>query len=519
MMMRKRFWNEPEKIITSFMEGQMERAIKEQSRNEAAEPSHSFQGHSVRTPALTAIAASIDNSPRMVAQRRKLQSLFGGIAQLQEREEETVQGMFAPVQRAEADEEEPLQGKFAAVQRVEEEEPLQARAAPVQREGDSEEEEPLQGKFEPLQRQADTEEELPVQGKFSSAPVQRESEAPKPNNTGLPDNLKSGIESLSGMSMDAVRVHYNSSQPAQLNALAYAQGTDIHVGPGQEKHLPHEAWHVVQQAQGRVKPTMQMKEGVPVNDDPGLEHEADVMGGRAVTEVTQTKTENQPDGIASTMLQKSDRNLLIQKFAPGFGTQRVAGYESPVQLYSYAPGTTKTITLINAGATDQTNIDVCTYNSVTYDQHDLKQTGSGTGTASWAGWLTDAGTNNNATQLHVVNQNLGGDGGATDGNIGPGSQNLNSHHLHQAENTVKNKLFDSNGATADFTYACTFDYSNSVDKVHNTPTAQGTAIGDPVITATLTFGPKKPAAKSVDVSALEKGVIVTPGYNMTFGKA
>lgn len=106
--------------------------------------------------------------------------------------------------------------------------------------------------------------------------------APKANNTGLPDNLKAGIESLSGISMDNVRVHYNSSQPAQLQAHAYAQGTDIHVAPGQEKHLPHEAWHVVQQAQGRVRPTMQMKGGVPVNDDAGLEREADVMGEKAL---------------------------------------------------------------------------------------------------------------------------------------------------------------------------------------------------------------------------------------------
>jgi hypothetical protein len=101
------------------------------------------------------------------------------------------------------------------------------------------------------------------------------------NQTGLPDNLKSGVESLSGMSMDAVRVHYNSDQPAQLNAHAYAQGTDIHIAPGQEKHLPHEAWHVVQQAQGRVRPTMQMKSGVPINDDKGLEHEATLIGAKA----------------------------------------------------------------------------------------------------------------------------------------------------------------------------------------------------------------------------------------------
>jgi hypothetical protein len=104
----------------------------------------------------------------------------------------------------------------------------------------------------------------------------------KANNTGLPDNLKSGIETISGYSMDDVKVHYNSDKPAQLQALAYAQGSNIHIAPGQEKHLPHEAWHVVQQKQGRVKPTLQMKAGVNVNDDKGLEKEADVMGGKAL---------------------------------------------------------------------------------------------------------------------------------------------------------------------------------------------------------------------------------------------
>lgn len=106
--------------------------------------------------------------------------------------------------------------------------------------------------------------------------------APKANNTGLPDNLKAGIEGLSGHSMDGVKVHYNSDKPAQLQAHAYAQGADIHLAPGQERHLPHEAWHVVQQKQGRVKPTIQMKGGVPVNDDKRLEREADIMGAKAL---------------------------------------------------------------------------------------------------------------------------------------------------------------------------------------------------------------------------------------------
>ncbi|MDZ4261530.1 MAG: DUF4157 domain-containing protein, partial [Pseudomonadota bacterium] len=84
------------------------------------------------------------------------------------------------------------------------------------------------------------EDDEPLQAKLESDATQREAtaEAPKPNNTGLPDNLKSGIESLSGMSMDHVKVHYNSDKPAQLNAHAYAQGSEIHVAAGQEQHLP-----------------------------------------------------------------------------------------------------------------------------------------------------------------------------------------------------------------------------------------------------------------------------------------
>lgn len=57
---------------------------------------------------------------------------------------------------------------------------------------------------------------------------QQQSIQKKENNTGLPDKLKTGMESLSGISMDDVKVHYNSDKPAQLQAHAYAQGTDIH---------------------------------------------------------------------------------------------------------------------------------------------------------------------------------------------------------------------------------------------------------------------------------------------------
>lgn len=145
---------------------------------------------------------------------------------------------------------------------------------------------------------------------------QAEALAPRKNMTGLPDNLKAGVENLSGYSLDDVQVHYNSAKPAQLQAHAYAQGTDIHVAPGQEKHLPHEAWHVVQQKQGRVKTTIQMKGGVNVNDDAGLEKEADGIGGDALAFVSNA------DGNISeeTLKKKGPTQKLIQKMSkPIFG--------------------------------------------------------------------------------------------------------------------------------------------------------------------------------------------------------
>jgi hypothetical protein len=133
-----------------------------------------------------------------------------------------------------------------------------------------------------------------------------------PNNTGLPDDLKVGIEKLSGLSMDDVKVHYNSDKPEQLGALAYAQGTDIYIASGQEEHLAHEAWHVVQQKEGRVAKTMQLKGGVGVNDDSGLEREADVMGARAL------KT-NSASIVATDLKTKTAKNTPIQ----GFGFEDV----------------------------------------------------------------------------------------------------------------------------------------------------------------------------------------------------
>jgi hypothetical protein len=100
-------------------------------------------------------------------------------------------------------------------------------------------------------------------------------------------------------------VHYRSRRPAQLGALAYTQGTDIFVAPGQEGHLPHEAWHVVQQAQGRVRRSTRLMK-MPVNDDAALEHEAEVMGARAAAPVAAIATPLVPasSGIARRVVQR-----------------------------------------------------------------------------------------------------------------------------------------------------------------------------------------------------------------------
>jgi fido (protein-threonine AMPylation protein) len=158
-----------------------------------------------------------------------------------------------------------------------------------------------------LSREATMEEEEPLQGKFGdtgseAAPAGEDSSEAKPgtiqrqeNKTGLPDQVKAGVEQLSGVSLDDVRVHYNSSAPSVVQALAYTQGSEIHVRSGQEKHLAHEAWHVVQQKQGRVRPTMQVK-SMDVNDDAELEREADVMGARAAQQNVAQAQSLEPGG-------------------------------------------------------------------------------------------------------------------------------------------------------------------------------------------------------------------------------
>lgn len=59
------------------------------------------------------------------------------------------------------------------------------------------------------------------------------------------------------------------NNPDGLESLwiaAEEQGVGVHEAPGQEWHLPHEAWHVAEQMAGRVDPGIEVGQFI-VHDD------------------------------------------------------------------------------------------------------------------------------------------------------------------------------------------------------------------------------------------------------------
>ena len=108
------------------------------------------------------------------------------------------------------------------------------------------------------------------------------------NKTGIPDEVKARMESAFNTDFSGVRVHPDSPDAPSVGAVAYTQGSDIHFAPGRfspntsagQRLLGHELAHVQQQSQGRVPPTTEVN-GLPVNDNPALEEEADRLGSKA----------------------------------------------------------------------------------------------------------------------------------------------------------------------------------------------------------------------------------------------
>lgn len=112
---------------------------------------------------------------------------------------------------------------------------------------------------------------------FATAERTTKNRMERVNRTNIPTAMKERIERTSGVSLDDVKVHYHSDRPGLVGALAYTQGNQVYVGAGQERHLPHELGHVVQQKMGMVRPT-RFENGYAVNDDGRLERQADEIG-------------------------------------------------------------------------------------------------------------------------------------------------------------------------------------------------------------------------------------------------
>lgn len=150
--------------------------------------------------------------------------------------------------------------------------------------------------------------------------MRRPGEKPLPNQLqtdptgGLPSLLQHGIERLSGVSMAGVRVHYNSAEPALVEAAAFARNGEIHLGPGMAHLLPHEAWHVAQQRQGRVSATTDIN-GQKVNDDDSMEQEAERMGQLAAKTTADDAGDDEDPASSQGLSTGSDVDV-IQR-APG----------------------------------------------------------------------------------------------------------------------------------------------------------------------------------------------------------
>jgi hypothetical protein len=104
----------------------------------------------------------------------------------------------------------------------------------------------------------------------------------------MPGSLRAAMEGALGADFSDVRIRTASARASELNAAAFTQGIEIHMAPGHwAPHTPsgrqllgHELGHVLQQRAGRVRTTAYLA-STPLNDDPGLEREADAIGARA----------------------------------------------------------------------------------------------------------------------------------------------------------------------------------------------------------------------------------------------
>ncbi len=149
--------------------------------------------------------------------------------------------------------------------------------------------------------------EAPVQADVGASGLPLEStpdvELPTLGGEPLEETVRVELETEMEADFGSVRVHASTPELESIGALAVTRGEHVFFAPGQyapssesgRALLSHELTHVLQQRAGRVQPTTELA-GLPINDDPGLEQEADLAkrggtGGTAAGTVVQGKFE------------------------------------------------------------------------------------------------------------------------------------------------------------------------------------------------------------------------------------
>ncbi|WP_298420672.1 DUF4157 domain-containing protein [uncultured Kordia sp.] len=153
-------------------------------------------------------------------------------------------------------------------------------------------------------------------------------------NKSLPAKLQSNMESSLGHDFSNVGIHTNSQKAVQMKARAFTQSEQIHFAPGEfnpsstsgQNLIGHEFTHIAQQRAGIVKPTKALKKGVMINDDRGLESEADNFGRKAVRGEAVSKYRSTGLGMRSSVRTAQAKSNVMQMVSTSGGDWKTDTY-------------------------------------------------------------------------------------------------------------------------------------------------------------------------------------------------
>ncbi|XXY47653.1 DUF4157 domain-containing protein [Sorangium sp. So ce269] len=280
----------------------------------------------------------------------------------------------------------------------------------------------------------------------------------------MPAAVQQRMENAFAADFSDARVHPGSARATALGALAYTQGSDIHVAPGHwapetrrgQELLGHELAHVVQQRQGRVRATAQLK-GVALNDDPALEREADAMGARAARGEAgdQRAGAREPQATAGAIQRAA--NTKIVDIPPAVPGQAPEGELAPIgsgppkpKEVIFGPLTNGCGTSVNAWLYPN---DTLTGSSPSVRPSWWDDMNKDLASDADRKWVSDF-----VVQGHLLNENLGGPGNDMR-NLTPIAKSTNAQHYANVEKPAMDIKAQGNIVH----YTAVVDYSTSPD--------------------------------------------------------